>query len=157
MKKEAINQYGHEDSWLSLGDYWDKHKLTMANNHGWKCEGTCGEKPGCLKRCKDKHARTQVLGTTHNYDRYIHRVDDFLSASISEISFLDLCDAIGKAQRARNLAETTAVGILSMVRQVFQFAEAHGDAVDITRYTKEAGKKGPEADIVAVLDRKSVV
>ena len=149
MIKPNLARYGR-DCGLSFGKYWEKHKLSIANNRDWNCEGDCGQKPQCFRSCKDKDMRTKVQGTLHDYDRYIRYVADHVGEKpISEITFMDVCGAIGAVRTARNYSASTAAGIASAVRRVFEYAYVHGDADDITDYTR--GNSDVGLDILVLL------
>lgn len=149
MESFGAERYGR-DSRLPVGDYWDLHKLEIANYRGWDCKGDCGQKPQCLRSCQDREARTKAQGTLHDYDRYNHYVADQLGEkSISEISFMDVCEAIGAVRKSRKYSTATAAGIASAVRWVFEYAYAHGDADDVTGHTRGNSENG--LDVLVLL------
>jgi len=150
MKKEKQNKNGSD---MLFADYWDEHKLEIANNRGWDCKGDCGEKPQCLRLCQKKNVRTDTMGTLHDYNRYNHYVAAYLDKSISEISFMEVCSAIGAVRKAHGYSASTAEGIASAVRRVFEFAYEHGDAADITDYTRGNSELGLDILVLLGSDR----
>lgn len=143
------SRYGR-DRLLTLGKYWDIHKLTIANRRGWECKGECGEKPLCLKKCEKLKHRLTAEGTLRNYDRYVRYVAARVSnQAISELSLFTLYKAVGEVRRENNYSPSTAAGvIMPALRQIFTFAAEHGDAADITGYEwKGAGS----LDVMALL------
>lgn len=150
MKKE--NQTNNESEML-FGVYWDRHKLEIANNRGWDCKGDCGEKPQCLRACQKKSVRTETMGTLHDYNRYNHYVAAHLDKPISEISFMEVCNAIGAVRQEHGYSVSTAGGIASAVRRVFGFAYEHGDAANITDYTRGNSDIGLDLLVLLGSDR----
>lgn len=130
----TAGRYGR-DRLLTLGEYWNIHKLTIANRRGWECKGECGEKPFCLKKCEKLKHRLTAEGTLRNYDRYVRYVAACVSnQAISELSLFTLYNAIGEVRRENDYSLSTAGVIMSALRQIFIFAAEHGDAADITEY-----------------------
>lgn len=150
MKKD---NWHVDNSGMPFSDYWDRHKLEISNNRGWDCKGTCGEKPQCLRNCQKENVRTETMGTLHDYNRYNHYVATYLTKPISEISFMEVCDAIGAVRRAHGYSASTAGGIASAVRRVFEFAHEHGDAADITDYTRGNPEVGLDILVLLGSDR----
>lgn len=139
-----MENYHHApDSSLTLIQYWNKHKLVMANNHNWICHGTCGNLPECQRYCQDKLARTNNPGTLHDYNRYVHLVDQKLTRaiSISELSVFDIFRAIGLVREEQNWSTSTAGVLTSVIHDIFRFAADRGDAADILQCSTASANK----------------
>ena len=150
----STNRYGR-DSNLLLSDYWDKHKFAMANKHSWDCKGPCSCKDECFSVCNNNTLRAISPGTLHNYNRYAHFVAEHIKKPISEITFLDICRAIGKVRYEHNYSASTAKGIASIFRRVFQFAYEYGDAEDITDNTRSGVETGLDVLMLLASDSPS--
>lgn len=142
------DRYG-QDSELCFADYWDKHKFVIANKRNWDCKGDCPGWPNCFRNCTNEAKRTSVTGTLHSYDRYIHFAAAYLKKPISEVTFFDVCTAIGTVQRERNYSSATAGEIGTAIRHIFDFADKYGDAENITNYSK--GRIKESVDILVLL------
>lgn len=144
------NRYGR-DSGLFFAAYWDKHKFEIANSRNWDCKGDCPEWPNCFRRCTDHAKRVSTTGTLHAYDRYIHLAAAYLKKPISEVTFFDVCAAIGTVQREKNYSTATAGGIATAIRHIYDFAGKYGDAENITNYSKAKSKDEKAIDILVLL------
>ena len=134
----AIGRYGRDRA-LKLGEYWDKHKLAIANQRRWDCKGECGNLPACLMTCRNLTRRLTEQGTLRDYDRYIRFVSRRIkNTPISEISLFELCRAIEEVRKEHQYSLATAGVIASALRRVFAYAAEYGDAADITEHTRSA-------------------
>lgn len=140
------NEQYNSDNQLSFGSYWDKYKYEIANNRSWNCTGDCARAPQCFSACPRANVRSTVGGTLYSYNRYIHFVDNYLDGPISEISFFDICSAIGRVREEQGYSFSTASTIASAVRRVFEYASERGDAYNVTEYTTSGRGEGADID-----------
>lgn len=139
----------YDDGQLSFLSYWDKHKACLANQRNWSCEGNCPDHPECLRHCLYPDKRIADGGTLHNYDRHMNLVGFHLGTKpISDLTFADICRAISAVRTKKNYSSSTAGGIASTIRVIFDFAAARGDAYNITKFSR-AGKES--SDLMVIL------
>lgn len=123
---------------LSIKEYWSKYCFDIANERGWDCKCTeCPSfMPGCSKFCADTQQREHICGTLRTYTRYVYFIQESLGGKpICEISFGDIRVALQYVQDKTGWADETMRTVQSCLSVVFRFAETHGDAYNILRYT----------------------
>ena len=136
LDKNTINTENFCD--LTLAEYWEKYRFTIANERGWECkgEGCPSSQAGCSKLCKNIQRREHICGTLRTYTRYIRLLQESLGKkSICEISFGDVHHALEDVQGKTGWADETMRTVQSCLSIVFRYAEARGDACNITKYT----------------------
>lgn len=144
-----FTRYGR-DSDLPFGQHWKKHALKIANEQGWCCYGECGDSLNCWKNCLCGQKRLKFQGTLRTYDRYNCCVAEKLgNKPISEISLVDVCQAIGAVSKEKNYMASTTAEIATAVRWVFVYASLYGDADNIMDYRR--GRSDDVLDFLAVL------
>lgn len=137
-----------EDSELSLQEYWEKFKFTIADRNRWACAGeeacvvSCGET--CWKCCTQKAIRSRYCSTLRSYTNYIERLSEFVKDKpISELSLEDIKFAIGNIQSKAGgpYSEATLDTVRSVLNGLFAFAAARSDAYNIMKglYVKRKG------------------
>lgn len=123
---------------LTLTEYWEMYRFVIANERSWECkgEGCPSSQAGCSKLCKNIQRREHICGTLRTYTRYIRLLQESLGKkSICEISFGDVHHALEDAQGKTGWADETMRTVQSCLSIVFRYAEARGDACNITKYT----------------------
>ena len=123
---------------LTLTEYWEMYRFVIANERSWECkgEGCPSSRAGCSKLCKNIQRREHICGTLRTYTRYICLLQESLGKkSICEISFGDVHHALEDVQGKTGWADETMRTVQSCLSIVFRYAEARGDACNITKYT----------------------
>lgn len=145
---------------LSLREYWEKYRFTIANERGWECKGEecLSSRPGCFKLCTNTQQRTHICGTLRTYTRYVLLLQESLGGkTICEISLGDIRVALQYVQDKTGWADETMRTVQSCLNVIFRFAEAHGDACNILHYTSYRecqNKNGDTDDLLSLISSK---
>lgn len=114
-----------DDCDLTLGAYWAKHRNVIAKLRHWQNTYDADH--------------MLVSGTLYDYDQQMARLAPLLTKSISELTFYDLQTALDYVRRSgrkgsksgKPLKESTIGKYRSQLRDIFQYAQDHGDAYNI--------------------------
>ena len=130
------------DSELTFAEYWQKHRLNIANWRNWQCyaEDCPARKAGrCTKDCSCPNTRENNCSTLKAVDRLVSRLDELLpDKPIADLSLLDIKHAISRLQELDSaagnaFAQNTVRTFYSYIHDITRYAEAHGHASDVLR------------------------
>lgn len=116
------------DGDLSLPQYWKRHQDAIANLRKW----------GCLREASQKKpsAERRIL-TIQQYDRAMEILSQFLpNKPMASLTAFELLQAVQKSKvvNGKVYSDSTLEGRLSLLRDIYDFAQDRGDACNDLQY-----------------------